>query len=659
MRIKAIHLHNFMPFKGDHVLNLNITEGRNVVVIHGDNMRGKTSLLNAIRWCLYNTALGRHLRRIPTVNLINTEAANERDWHMFVELDFEHEGTDFLLRRSVNKKDLIDSPNVDEHLTCKTSLLVGGNAVRADQLVDAISRVMPQDISRFFLFDGELLQEYEQLVQERSVQSDRIRIEIEKVLGVPALLHARNDMALLKDRYQKQLAKQGSQEKRFQAQADQLQEFQVRRTSLEVNIQSLRAEERSLVVEIEDLSDQLEKMQRAEAVQQQITSVRRQIEALRAESRNLAQERLLATGNLWLDVIAPLVADRTSALRKQRDDAAVALRQSLVADADLARLRAAIDTTACQTCLQPIPADRMTKMRADYDSLVKKTDESKQAAAELSSIELRLHALPKLQSSNEILELKRVERRLAAVEIEAVRLEGQRSDLEAQVLGADLDKIRANRERHDLLNRELGTARNVIQRALEELAELNRKITALSNAITASPTGAIKQISFRVSTSQALYDVFHSSIDILRDKLRSDVEHKASETFGRLITDSAYSGLRINEQYGLQMLGPDGKVVPERSSGAEQIVALSLIDGLNKVAAKSGPVIMDTPFGRLDPRHRKKVLMYLPEMAEQVVLLVHEGELDLERDLTHISDKVARAFRIERVSSSHSRLEVS
>lgn len=63
---------------------------------------------------------------------------------------------------------------------------------------------------------------------------------------------------------------------------------------------------------------------------------------------------------------------------------------------------------------------------------------------------------------------------------------------------------------------------------------------------------------------------------------------------------------------------------------------------------------MDTPFGRLDWTHRANVLRHLPEMAEQVILLVHEGEMDRERDLPSISHRISRIYRIERRSSRQS-----
>ena len=114
--------------------------------------------------------------------------------------------------------------------------------------------------------------------------------------------------------------------------------------------------------------------------------------------------------------------------------------------------------------------------------------------------------------------------------------------------------------------------------------------------------------------------------------------------------------MSINENYGLTIIDEKGREVPERSAGAEQIVAISLIDGLNKAGRRGGPIVMDTPFGRLDWVHRKNVLSFLPEMAEQVVLLVHEGEMERERDLPLLKHRISKVYRINRISSRESEI---
>lgn len=124
-----------------------------------------------------------------------------------------------------------------------------------------------------------------------------------------------------------------------------------------------------------------------------------------------------------------------------------------------------------------------------------------------------------------------------------------------------------------------------------------------------------------------------------------------------MTTQKAYRGLEINQNYGLSIVDSSGRDVSLRSAGAEQVVALSLIDGLNRTGRAAGPIIMDTPFGRLDLRHRDNILAYLPNVASQFVLLVHSGEIRPETDLTAIRARIGAVYEIREISETQSRIE--
>ena len=95
MKLKQLKLTNFMPFKNLHQIQFPQDPNQNVMVIYGDNMRGKTSILNALRWCLYGKALDRYAREIPLKKLINSDAADANEYSMSVHLQFEHNQLDY------------------------------------------------------------------------------------------------------------------------------------------------------------------------------------------------------------------------------------------------------------------------------------------------------------------------------------------------------------------------------------------------------------------------------------------------------------------------------------------------------------------------------------------------------------------------------------
>jgi len=66
---------------------------------------------------------------------------------------------------------------------------------------------------------------------------------------------------------------------------------------------------------------------------------------------------------------------------------------------------------------------------------------------------------------------------------------------------------------------------------------------------------------------------------------------------------------------------------------------------------------MDTPFGRLDLKHRDNILNYLPTVTSQFVMLVHSGEIRPETDLATIKSKIGAVYRIVEITPTHSKIE--
>src|SRR3954451_16322408 len=110
MKLTQITMQNFMPYRGRVRVDFPQDEFRNVMLVFGDNMRGKTSLLNALRWGFYERAVGRHSTTIPLHEILNKEAALEGDWTVEVYIEFEANGHTYDLRRRAEKRPAVAIP---------------------------------------------------------------------------------------------------------------------------------------------------------------------------------------------------------------------------------------------------------------------------------------------------------------------------------------------------------------------------------------------------------------------------------------------------------------------------------------------------------------------------------------------------------------------
>ncbi|PTT12142.1 MULTISPECIES: DNA sulfur modification protein DndD [unclassified Pseudomonas] len=80
----------------------------------------------------------------------------------------------------------------------------------------------------------------------------------------------------------------------------------------------------------------------------------------------------------------------------------------------------------------------------------------------------------------------------------------------------------------------------------------------------------------------------------------------------------------------------------ELSAGEKQVFAISILEALARTSGRSLPVVIDTPLGRLDSIHRKKLVEnYFPKTSHQVIILSTDTEIDyafyegLEESISH------------------------
>jgi hypothetical protein len=83
-----VQMINFGPYHGEHNVALDTAKDAPVIVLHGENTWGKTSFINAIRWCLYGRVRGIDRRDKALWRLVNRDAFTSGDRIMAVKLNF-------------------------------------------------------------------------------------------------------------------------------------------------------------------------------------------------------------------------------------------------------------------------------------------------------------------------------------------------------------------------------------------------------------------------------------------------------------------------------------------------------------------------------------------------------------------------------------------
>lgn len=657
MKLISLRVSNFMPYKGSVELTFPVDEARNVMLVFGDNMRGKTSLLNALRWVFYGKALGRHSREIPLHELLNKEAALEGDWQVDASIVFEAAGHRFELRRRAIKRSLVSKPSRPEDFEITRHLKKDGMVV-ADYLIDSeINRFAPEQVSRFFLFDGELLQEYESLLIEGSEQGRKIKEAIEQVLGVPTLIYGRDEAQTLLKAAQKQQSRDLEKVAGLEKQTERQVSLQAQRESFENDLRALGETQRKTKADRADLDDFIEKTEAIHEAKAQLTAKTQRRDEITARQESLAQERLALLKDAWRELLRPQLTLKLEQLNESHEGLTAQVIQRSRVQTRIEQLRQSLETQTCPSCGQEIHPEQRERAGTELGTLEAQIRLMKIDAEAMQRVSAEIRDLTRLLRAGPAARLAEVDREVARLSVDLTRTENELEKLSDQIQGQDTAEIARKRALRDGLLRDEGRLDRDIKDVQARLDGAKRDLAMIAKALENIPAARSARSTQMVAVYSSLDRLFSRSIDRLREDLKRRVEVLATEAFKRLTTQTRYSGLQINANYGLMILDERGQEVTVRSAGAEQIVALSLIDGLARAGRAAGPVVMDTPFGRLDPKHRANILSYLPSTASQLILLVHEGEVRKQGDLDNIASRIGCVYEIKEISPRHSTVE--
>lgn len=637
MLVESLHMHNFMPYYSDVEIIFPTEKQTNTTIFFGENTKGKTSILNAFRWVLYGEAESKG-HKLKYTDLLNRKASSEGSKKVFVELSFLSDKDRYLVRREFTDDTHSESPQFFAQKN--------GQPLTPEQGIQTIERIAPYGTRRFFLFDGELLREYEELMNPSTSTAKKIKKAIEDVMGFPTLLKTLD----LLEEVEKKYRVESKNEKTSNAAVMKLKED---RENLAQTLKERVNEHKKLVQQeveqrnsLNSIASDIDASTQAKEKYDELLGTKKERDQLKVQINE--QESLLKEQkrDIWKSILEANIRERAIKAhdsQKLRENLQNKIQRCLIT---LETLKETEADGICPTCKQQVNrgeeiSGRVQKTSEDLSHLQRELD-ALPLAAPMIAASLKLSDAPRI---NDYIQAEHIAQ--ITVTKHADCLENI-SSLQDEIGDFDGANVNTKITRKVRLEQSLEELDEEINRIEDQIVEMKGKILALSKNIEkeSGAVGISKENALLVT--QRVIDIFQKSKGILRESIKKHVEEAAASAFLEMTSrPEDYSGLQITDSYGLEMLANDGSVVPQRSSGAEQVVALALIDGLNRVGKSPGPVIMDTPFGRLDETHRAKVLAYMPKSARQFMVFVHSGELRKDSNaLGPIMHQIGKQYEI-------------
>jgi len=618
--IKNVQLHNYGPFKGSHSIDLALPSIKRVTLIGGLNGSGKTSIFEGIQLCLFGAQSNLHKenRRAHSYSKfleakVNRDTPNNTRCAINLTLNLSDDtdiAEDIILERSWTKT----TKGTKESFEVTRNGMV--DVVLSENWIEFISTIISPALSKLFLFDGEKILKYAE-----PAETSKLLIQgIETLIGADLITNLEEDLALLKKNIIKDTSPDLQSE--LSETEDAINDVKKQLKKDESKLIKLKEKNDITQKEYEDLETKfrakgIKSFEKIEKLEVEVIDLKTQITLLEKEQVNIA------SGVMPLK----LVKNNILAIRKSAEDSLNQSELNLKIDAW------AIRDKFVMKSLSDLPRAKADKLKKLLDeSLNKEKEQIKNTG--VTFVESKVFELDAL---DELIDEDYKQYKSNKKELNKLRLNLE--SLEKAILRAPDD----NNAKSMLLNRDdLIKKISVAEAEISQLADsiksseirllslegrykkqFDEKIDALqSSSIQKSQLQKIKVAEKNLASFKKR--IVDRSIDSFEAQIATKFQFLNRK-------DSLIDSIQIDkETYIIEAVNKEKKVIglEDLSAGERQLLAISILWSLSEVSKINVPVVIDTPLGRLDSKHREQLITkYFPQAGSQTIILSTDEEI--------------------------------
>ena len=621
MTFTRLILHNFGPYRGEHVCEFRTdAQQRPVVLIGGMNGAGKSTIMDAIQLALFG-------------KLARCAGRRESSYEEFLRRAINHDATPQEARIQL---EFVSKAGGQQTRMCLDRSWVSDGRVRERFEVrrdDAVDRVLtehwlehldhwlPHSLSQVFFFDGEQLE----ALADAATSAAVLRGAVEGLLGIDLIGRLAVDLSVLERRKEVRLLPDAARreldvlEQQRTAIADTRSKVRQERGAAEnavrdctrdlANIEAtlageggtpferrgeLELQQRHLESQLASIEEQLRDLADGPAplllVTARLDDTYRQAQREQAAAESGLVNAVLAERDAW--VLTHLQSARIGATALASVQASLeADRERRAADAaELGHLGAPRELQDVLAGLRQetlaVVRERIARLLDEWERTTEALEIAVRQVAAIPSPEAIAHVLATRNERR--IALRAAESRLATLVQALERLDREHDRAELEVERWRKAHVEKARDAEDAM------------RAIDHIHRVQGTLGRFRAALLRRHARRIEIL----------------ALDSLRQLLRKE----------RLIHD-----LRIDpDTFTVSISGVDGTAIPvERlSAGERQLLATALLWGLRRAAGRVVPLVIDTPLGRLDSSHRMHLVMrYFPHASHQTILLSTDEEI--------------------------------
>lgn len=689
MIIKEIEFNNFRIYKGKNRICLTPEDGKNIIVVSGNNGFGKTTFLMALVWCLY----GKQMEKVDELykreigekggysryigNSLNYQAEKDGETRFSVSITFsdvvipDTACTEITITRSYD-----NATGVDEELDIlidgrSNDLFVGSKEEKLkEEEIFIRDYILPIEIAKFFFFDAEKIVSFAQI--NTPEQRHELSRAYSQVLGIQKYDDLKNELERIQDDYRKDSAKPEDRVafngllSSIKNDEDEIKDIEETITKNDEDIMIARHDSNELQEKLVREGD-LMSLEKLNELRENAEGLRASLQSYEAQLKDLYNLIPFAlAGNLVSEVNHQLdeetaykknklqqagVKDQTENILNDLEQAKQSFGQHIdirIRDFYEGQIRSLIkkyfyhdvDVNRFEhfSLLHDFSEmeinsfkDLVFKIKNSKSLFDKLNNDYSKAKAELFSIEKKIREAEKHAENDYVQELRRKKERIDNHIMRLMQDNADKLSRKRQLV----DQIAANRKQKDSLSKKI------------EVANKNKKVDTVAGKLIYKIQKFL--ISFKEQKKKALEQK-------LMEKLRLYL-HK-NNLVKNVIVDITGNG----DDVDINLYDFDNRKIDKGnlSMGERQMFASALLGALVEETEIEFPVFIDSPMQKFDASHTRNVLTrFYPKVSKQVVLFPLLMKEMTESEYKMISPLVGKAYLIENSDNGSSFTEVN
>lgn len=648
MILKTLKVINFRVFKGVHEFALAPRNQAPIVLFGGLNGAGKTTTLTAIRLALY----GRQFLGVGTTqknyhqfladSIHHSKITGTQANNAAVELIFSYASLGVINDYHVKRSWVVTNNNVSESLKIFQNNHLIEN-LSYDQAQGFLNELIPIGVSDLFFFDGEKIA---QLAEDN--EGNALSDSVKKLIGLDIIEKLMADITVFI---------------RNQNKLQMSDEIKLKMTGLE---KLLETQEELIEIEQQEYEDiKLELVCSAKHIDQLTNNLNshggawaasREQEISKLSEFNTKKEVLkhqIQEGisssfpfSIAPDFMARCIDQLDNELSvKKNKNIASELSERIQSLEE--RLSKVLDEKLSQIVRTEVN-DEFAKLLTPVEGIDIIHDVSDTTHQKISSIAVDGARYQRDKINSLAAELKRINQQIDDVGVNIARAPDQ------NLLNIRLQELNeAQIKNSDVISRAAQKKEN-IRVHLREAIKTVKTLEKLHESYIYSDDNN-RALTYAHKAGKAL-SVFSERVTV--NKIKS-VEREFVNSFRLLARkDDVSISAKIEPQtFSVKLINEFGNEIPKEnlSAGERQIYAVAMLNALAKTSGRKLPIIIDTPLGRLDSKHRVKLIEnYFPHASHQVIILSTDteiGESYLSSLKKHISHSIMLDYSSDKGSS--------